>query len=196
MPEPAEVYWMFLGEHAWSPAHRRFRDQYRIDNGDDWIQPRNGCPVRLQPLAFEYLSENGSFDCSLDEGFTLRLPVAAVVNGVGIQWSGHGADFVDPRGRIVAQDPRVRSDGPSSLLLREDSLRIFLAREKLTICWAVLGEKSVLRTGFGRHRPAARMSGAYVLGENGLVGFMKYSLDDPKLDTPPTSPFKVRRTKT
>lgn len=184
MPEPAEVYWMFLGEHAWSPAYRHFQEHYRTDNGDDWIQPRNDCPVRLQPLAFEYLSESGSFDCSIEEGYTLRLPVAALVNGLGIRWSGHGADFVDSRGRIVAQDPRVRSDGPSGLLLREDILRGFLAREKLTIGWAVLGEKSVLGAGFGRHRPAVRMSGAYVLGEGGPVGFMKHSFDDPELDTP------------
>jgi hypothetical protein len=54
-------------------------------------------------------------------------------------------------------------------------------REKLTICWAVLGEKQVLSPGFGTgpYHPALRMSGAYVLSEGRAMGFVKQMLDDP-----------------
>ena len=61
------------------------------------------------------------------------------------------------------------------------TVREFLAREKLTICWAVLGEKRVLSPGYGAgpYHPALRMSGAYVLSEGRAIGFVKYMIDDP-----------------
>ncbi|MCA9690376.1 MAG: hypothetical protein KC636_12260, partial [Myxococcales bacterium] len=40
MPEPAAVYRVFLGEHAWSPASRYFERQYHGDDG--WTQPDQG----------------------------------------------------------------------------------------------------------------------------------------------------------
>jgi hypothetical protein len=179
MPDAAEVYRMFLGEHAWAPASRYFQQQYYGDDG--WTQPNHGCPVKIRTVAFEYLREASGFDCSVDEGYTLRLPASELVTGLGIRWSGSGADFVDPARRVAAQDPTVHADGPSALLLREDLLREFLAREKLTICWAVLGEKRVLLPGFGAgpYHPSLRMSGAYVLEEGKPIGFVKRMLDDP-----------------
>lgn len=179
MPDPAEVYRMFLGEHAWAPASLYFQPQYYGDNG--WTQPNQGCPVKIRTVAFEYLCEVSGFDCSIDESYALRLPVSDVITGLGIRWSGSGADFVDPADRVVVQDPTVHADGPSALLFREDLLQDFLAREKLTICWAVLGEKGVLFPGFGTgpRYPALRISGAYVLSRGRPVGFVKHILDDP-----------------
>jgi hypothetical protein len=91
---------------------------------------------------------------------------------------------VDAAGRLAAQDPTVHADGPSALLLREDLLREFLEREKLTICWVVVGEKRVLSPCFGAgpYLPALRMSGAYVLSEGVPVGFIKHMLDDPNIE--------------
>jgi len=179
MPDAAEVYQMFLGEHAWAPASRYFQQQYYGDDG--WTQPNHGCPCKIRTLAFEHLHEASGFDCSVDESFTLRLPVSDLVTGLAIRWSGRGADFVDATDRVAAQDPTVHADGPSAFLLREDLLKEFLAREKLTICWAVLGEKRVLSPGFGAGpcHPALRMSGAYVLSEGRAIGFVKRMLDDP-----------------
>jgi hypothetical protein len=179
MPDAAEVYQVFLGEHAWAPASRYFQKQYYGDDG--WTQPSHGCPVKIRTVAFHYLREAGGFDCSVDESYTLRLPVSDLVTGLAIRWSGRGADFVDAADRVAAQDPTVYADGPSALLLREDLLREFLAREKLTICWTVLGQKRVLSPGLGAgpFHPALRLSGAYVLSEVGVKGFVKRMLDDP-----------------
>lgn len=63
----------------------------------------------------------------------------------------------------------------------------FLDREKLTICWSVLGEKRVISPGIGRgthgpHHPALRMSGAYVVSEGHPSGFVKYLFHDPDRD--------------
>jgi len=188
MPNAPEVYRMFLGEHGWALASRYFQQQYFGDDG--WTQPNHGCPVKIRAVAFEYLREAGGFDCSVDESYTLRLPASELVTGLGIRWTGVGADFVDAGGRLAALDPTVHADGPSALLLREDLLREFLAREKLTICWTVLGEKRVLGAGFspGQHHAALRLSGAYALGDKGPVGFLKCMLVDPKTKDPGSAP--------
>lgn len=179
MPEAAEVYRMFLGEHAWAPAAHYFQRPYYGDDG--WTKPTQGCPVAVRTIPLKYLSEAGGFDCSVEESFSLQLPVDYLVTRLGIRWSGLAADFVDPEGRVVVQDPTLSVDGPTALLLREELLRDFLARENLTICWMVLGEKRVLSPGFatGPYYPALRMSGAYALSEGRAIGFVKRILDDP-----------------
>jgi len=173
MPEAAKVYQVFLGEHPWSAASGYFQKPYYGDDG--WTQPNHRCPVMVRAIAFQYLCEAGGFDCSVEESFTLRLPVSDLVTGLGVRWSGRGADFVDVAGRVAAQDPTVHTDGPSSLLLREDLVKEFLEREKLTICWTVLGEKRVLSPGFGTgpYYPALRVAGAYVLSQGRTKGFVK-----------------------
>ena len=178
MPEGSRNYKIFLGEYPWAPASRYFQHPYYGDDG--WTQPRFDCPVKIRPIEFEYLRERG-FDCSIDETYSLSLPVSDLVSGLDIWWSGRGADFVDQEDNIVAQDPTVHADGPSSLLLRKDSLLKFLDREKLTICWSVIGEKRVIPPGFGRgpHHPVLRMSGAYVFSEGRTRGFVNYLEDDP-----------------
>ena len=172
MPEPPVVYRMFLGEHVWSSASRYFQKPYFGDDG--WAQPdRNCCPLKLQMVAFEYLKEASGFDCSVDESYTLRLPASYLVNGLGLQWSGAGADYLDAEGQLAAFDPTAHDNGPTALLLREDLLKEFLTREGLMLCWTVLGEKRVIGAG---HTPgynfSLRITRAFVLSDNGPVGFL------------------------
>jgi hypothetical protein len=182
MPDPPQVYQMFLGEHGWSPASRYFQQPYFGD--ERWTQPNHGCPVKVRTAAFEYLRETSGFDCSVDESYTLRLPASELVIGLGLRWSGNGADYLDAAGQLAAFDPTAHAVGPSALLLREDLLKVFLAREKLTICWAVLGEKCVLGAGFSpAHHASLRLSGAYMLGDKGPVGFLKCLLDDGEMES-------------
>ncbi len=179
MPDPPEVYRMFLGEYEWSPAFRYFQQQYFHDFGDKgWTQPDHGCPVKVRPVAFEYLREAGCFDCSVEESYTLRLPATEIITGLGLKWSGNGADYLDTAGRLAVFDPTAYADGPKALLFREDSLKEFLKLEGITICWTLLGEKLVVEPGFSPAHASLRLSGAYVLGENGPVGFTKCILDD------------------
>lgn len=177
MPDPPEVTGMFLGEHGWAPASRYFQNTYYGDDG--WTQPGQGCPVRLRQVAVEYLKESSGFDCSVDDGYTLRLPAEELMTKLGLHWAGRGADFTTSSGQLVAQDPTASAPGPSALLFRADALQDLQQHEQLTLCWAVLGEKRVLSAGYnGPHHPALRLSGAYVLDGAKLRGFVKRMLDE------------------
>ena len=178
MPEAVDNRTMFLGEHAWAPASHHFQQSYYGDNG--WTQPDHDCPVRVRTVTCQYTSKISDFDCSIEQSQTLHLPVIHLVRGLGIRWSGHGADFIDDMGRIAAQDPTVHSEGPSSTLFRYDLLSEFLAREKLAFCWAVLGEKRVIPSKYETKtdHPRLSMSGAYVLSEKHAEGFLNLMSND------------------
>ena len=177
MPDPPHVTGMFLGEHGWGPASRYFQNAYFGDDG--WTQPRHGCPVQLRQVAVEYLKETSGFDCSVDDDYTLLLPVEELMTKLRLQWAGRGADFITSSGQLVAQDPTASAPGPSTLLLRADALQDLQQCEQLTLCWAILGEKGILNAGGnGPHHPALRVSGAYVLDGGKLKGFVKRMLDE------------------
>ena len=178
MPDPPEIWRMFLGEHGWAPASRYFQKPYFGDEG--WTQPGHGCPVELRTCGVNYLREASGFDCSVNETYALRLPTSELVNGAGLRWSANGADLIDSVGHLAAFDPTAHAPGPSSLLLREDLMRDFLARAGLSICWAVLGEKRVTGPGLldAKYHASMRISGAYILDEKGPIGFLKCMLSD------------------
>jgi hypothetical protein len=170
---------MFLGEYKWSPASHYFMQQYINDVG--WERPRN-CPAEILPAAIEYVSESGGYDCSIDESFSLRLPVADLLGGLDLKWAGEDADFIDTSGQLVAFDPATYEAGPSALLFREDRLRDLLERKKLAICWAILGEKRVIGPGLTspKYYEGLRLSGAYTLDPKGLKGFLNGTLASAK----------------
>jgi hypothetical protein len=168
MPEASVIYRMYLGEHGWAPASQCFNDA-------GWIRPGNDCPVDVQVITLEYLRERGGFDCSLDDSFTLRLPESELVSSLRMQWSGNCADYLDSAGQLAAFDPTAHEKGPVALLLREDLLTEFLAREGLTLCWTVLGEKHAIGAGdLPKYQYSLRMTGAYILADEDLKGFLKY----------------------
>lgn len=196
MPDPPEIREMFLGEHGSAPASRHFQKPYFGEKG--WTRPGHGCPVALRTCAVNYLREASGFDCSVDESYTLNLPTSELVNGAGLRWNATGADFIDSAGHLAAFDPTAHAPGPSSLLLREASMRNFLARVGLSICWAVLGEKRVTGPGLldAKYHASMRMSGAYVLEEKGPAGLLKCMFSDPEVAGAEHSgkPYHVFRT--
>ncbi|MFN9659479.1 MAG: AVAST type 2 anti-phage system protein Avs2 [Cyanobacteriota bacterium] len=177
MPDPPRITEMFLGEHGWAPASRYFQNP---NHGyDGWTQPGQGCPVRLRQAAVEYLMESNGIDCSMDDNYTLQLPDEELISKLGIQWAGRGADFTTSSGQLVAQDPTSSAPGPSTLLLRADAIQNLQQREEITLCWAVLGEKRILSSGFNRpQHPALRISSAYIFDGERLRGFVLWMLDE------------------
>lgn len=174
MPAPPKLYRMFLGEHAWSTVARYFGHAYYGDPG--WAKPPRNCPVKVRTFATEYLCEGKGVDCSMDEGFTLRLPDGAFIRDAKLRWAGEAADYVDPSNKLAVTDPTAHDDGPSALLVREDVLNEYLAREGLAVCWSVLGEKQVIGPGYSvSYRALLRISGAYRIDATRLSGFLKYT---------------------
>jgi hypothetical protein len=173
MAEPAELYQLYVGEHPWAPAAHYFEQPYYGERG--WHRPGNGCPAELRLVSVEYECEGRGFDCSIDDGFTLQLPASYLMAGLGLRWSGVASDYVDAKGRLTAFDPTAHAEGPTSFLVRRNVLEHFLGREGLTVCWAVLGEKRVIRAGL---RPegyfSLEVSGAYALNAEGFTGFLNF----------------------
>ncbi len=75
------------------------------------------------------------------------------------------------------------------MLFRDDFLRELLAREKLTICWAVRGEKRVISPGFGTgpFYPWLHLFGADVFAQGRAKGFLNHRIDEPIAESDPTS---------
>lgn len=158
---------VFLGEFYWSPAWR--------DNGEPasgWSKLRHGCPCAVISAALKYAHSANGYDHSSDDSYSLSLPAAEIVTGLGLKWSGFAADFLDSGGRLTTQDPTAHESGPTSLLIRLDALRAFLDRERLALFWIILGERRAY-TGLSSRQVdvgETRIHGAYSLVDDGPAG--------------------------
>ena len=164
---------IFLGEFMWSPAFQSLIQSYKEISG--WTALEAGCPVAAQTATLDHRTESSSFDCSVDEGFTLQLPRQQLVAGLGLEWSGNGADYVECNGKLAAFDPTAHEAGPSALLIREDLMKKYLSDQGLALCWIVQGEKLVLPGRLTRNEfYKARIVGVYAYSDQGLEGFVGY----------------------
>ena len=176
MPEPPDIGKtnLYQGEYIWSPAFKYLTESFEDES---WSKSNPEYPVPIKTAAFRYHAEELGFDCSIDEGYNLYIPNAYFVEEHGLRWSGNRTDFVNSRGEVVAFDPTVDQDGPNVLLLRKDELMEQLKNDGMTLCWAVLGEKLIIGGKDwdmpNEHKPR-RFSGAYVLTENEIDGFIDW----------------------
>ena len=168
----SESYNMFLGEYGWSPAYHDLAKQYQINHQ---CHPSFQCPVNVMPASFNYSASSGSFDCSIDDSFSLRLPCIELVRFLDLQWTGVGADFIDRDGQRAAFDPTVHENGPSALLLREDLLQKYLRNEEFVLVWTIIGSKRVYyRRGSSKSLDEFMISGVYRYTCQGLKGFLNF----------------------
>ena len=184
--EPSGVQDFYLGEYGWSQAFRHiFKPFYGYS---DWEEPGDGCPTSVKLASFQYTAEAGTFDCSIEESFSLRLPHHDFVAKLGLKWLGTGTDFCDPRGSRVAFDPTVHEDGPSSLLLREDCVSEYLTQNDLALVWVVQGEKNVLGKGWDSVRHGWHsVTGAFLYTDGKPSGSLRHRFEDPGELHKPTS---------
>ncbi len=173
MPNAPECYSsdVFLGEYAWSPAFKYLTELFHSDDErHGWSNAGGKCPIRLLPASLHYVAESGSFDCSIDNGYSLCLPDATFTEKLELRWTGMGSDFKDNQGRIVAFDPTSHEDGANALLMRESDLKQFLAENDLALCWAVVGEKMVVGADDkdSESLKFRKLTGAYLLTDNGI----------------------------
>lgn len=179
MPEEPEIHEMFLGEYGWAKASEFFEQQCLQDGG--WDKPEKECPTKVEPVAVEYGRSGGGLDCSVEKGFNIKLPTWSLFRGLRLKWMGEAGNFLDERDRLAVWDPSLHEKGPGALLLREDSLREYLSREGLTLCWVVLGERRYLGAGMGFEPSdyfSMHVSGAYVLGDSDISGNLNFSQEE------------------
>ena len=178
MPEGPKEFRLYLGEYGWSPAFKHLHETSY--SNETWTQAERGCPIRVQPCSSGYVAEGAESDCSIDDYHELDLPHHEFVAHLGLKWSGSGAEYLDDQKRIVAFDPTVKQDGPTALLISEQSMKRYLQDKGLALCWTVIGEKYVLGTMSGRHHHGLlTVSGAYRHTDCGPEGFVKFQLRLP-----------------
>lgn len=181
MPDPPEYHYTFLGEHDWSPSSHYF--QAIRDKEEPFVRPSRNCPTDVQSVALDYYRESGGFDCSVDDGFCLRLPSSQLLKGLDLRWSGNRADYVDRTGQLTAYDPTAHASGPSALLVRRSAFLNYLNSANLTFCWVILGEKQFLPHRFPNGTIHELVfSGAYILGEAGAEGFLNHRYSTHSLE--------------
>jgi len=147
MPEAPRAYSLFLGELGWSLAS----DSLLADSAEPQRpKPNEGtrCPIPIQPAAFQYAAEGGGYDCSIVDSYELHRPNSRLVEAMDLRWTGHGADFVNADGMLVAFDPSARDAGASALLMREDDLERFLNETGSALVWAMTGAKHAYGPGW------------------------------------------------
>ena len=178
MPEPADAppSDMYLGEFLWSPAFDDLMREIESSRSDVIADgDKKKCPVTLRTAALRYFAESGGFDCSVEEGYGMYIPQPEFVVRNELEWGGAGADFIDQQGKVVASDPSVYEDGPGALLLRGDVLFDYLRKEQVALCWVIMGEKVIVgEEDFDNRHDIHKLSGAYILTENGLDGFLDW----------------------
>jgi hypothetical protein len=173
MPERGDIRHVFLGECFWAPA---FRETIAETNSDDWSRGSfDRIPMAILPTTVDYVCESSGFDCSIDESLSIRLPVAAIANGMKLRWNGVEGQYIDQNDRVTAFDPSVFEAGPGALLMRPDALKKYLAENELELFWTLLGEKQLIggHTAHLDNSGWLQVSGVYRLTSSGIVGHCK-----------------------
>ncbi len=183
MPEPRELYYrhVFLGEFFRSTAYKSFSIPYYGHEG--WTRGRNECiPKPVCVTTEEYFCEGNNLDCSIEEGYRIKMPGTLIAEEMKLRWQGVEGEFYDDNRRLIAVDPSVRNRGPSAFLIRKENFVQFLEEKGYDVLWTVLGEKmnwnalgSVTRA---KQLGRLMLSGAYRLTEAGVSGRLNTRFDE------------------
>lgn len=176
MPESNDTLHMFIGEYPWAEVVKE-------DAISEWTDlhrhsTRESFPAEVMVTSQGYLWERASFDCSLEDSVSCKLPNQWLMNALKLTWNGAEGKYFDDQGKPIAFDPSVEEAGPSALLVDKQALTTYLQQNGYAIFWTLLGEKLVtgemseLRTE-GR----AEISGAYTLEGERIVGELTSKLN-------------------
>ena len=179
MPQPPTANQLFFGEHGWSPAFTETLAR-SLNASTPTFRDAVTCPTGVRVTEVEYQARGSGFDCSVRDNYSLSAPHPALIQALGLRWSGRGADFVDESGHLAAFDPTAHEYGPAGLLLREDLLADYLEREGLALVWTVNGEKMTGAPGRDwRWDGFLRFHGAYRYTREHVEGDISFLLESP-----------------
>lgn len=142
MPESREQTSVFLGEFFWAPAFEYFNNPYYSRNG--WTQgDGDSLPCEVLVSTDIYMQEQGGYDGSIEDTITMYLPAKWIADQMNLSWRGIEGCFFNSKDELVAQDPSVRSSGPSALLVDREIMTAFLKQNNYRLVWTLLGEKDI-----------------------------------------------------
>jgi hypothetical protein len=179
MPESHELYRIFLGEFFWSPAYKYFNTPYYHHEG--WSRGyQERIPKPIYVSTEEYARDGQGFDCSIDDGYTIKLPCNLLVDEMKLNWRGVEGEFYDENSNLIAFDPSVRSTGTGALLIRKDRFISFLEQCGYEVLWTVLGEKMSFYGGGSSNKQIGRLiiNGAYRTKQGIVVGGYSTNFDE------------------
>src|ERR1043165_7529833 len=111
LPSASHSFHRHLHEHFWSPHFDNALDE-------DWITqlyPDNDLPHPVVQTASEYLCENSTYDCSMDETVLIAQPSRWLARKMGLCLNGRRGDWLDAAGQLTAYDPSTRERGHGAL---------------------------------------------------------------------------------
>ena len=131
-----------LGEFFWAPAFEYFNDPYY--GRDGWTRGNHdSLPCEVLVPTNEYMQERGCYDCSIDKTIIMYLPTKVIADQMSLSWRGVEGCYFNLSGKLVAQDPSVKSPGPQAFLVDRNLLSDFLQEHDYRLIWTLLGEKDI-----------------------------------------------------
>ena len=158
----------FLGEFPWSVSCQE------VNQINDWTQytsSQEELPHPVLVTTTEYMSEEGGFDCSIDETISALIPSSWLIKNMGLKCSRKKFDFVDSDNELTAFTP-LGERLPKNCLISKEKLARFLLENNLEIIWTLLGERQLIGGEFGKWKGRMEISGVYQL-KNGSVTQIK-----------------------
>lgn len=168
MPEASSRYEIFSREYYWSPAHDYFMQE--SVGGPRWhdIVDRESNKYVAQVLVTteSFLWEE-EFDKSKADVISFLKPCKEIYTGMKLEYSRREGEFLNCKGEVVCFATNVYCNSKPHLLVKKAPFLQYLAQNKLSVIWTVLGEKQIIG-GFENSLSWLEMSGAYYL-EDGVV---------------------------
>ncbi len=169
MPNQRERYEIFEKEYYWSPAYKHFREKEKdtsYQGNNIWRQFRDSPFKGVVPVE-EYGCGGGSYK---NQNGNVIKPSQFLWQKMNLQQGKQTGECVNENGELVCFDPSVGTDQPFSFLIRKDLLLEFLQRNKLSLCWTLLGEKQIFhKPSSGQKFSISEFSGAYILRQDGII---------------------------
>jgi len=170
MPDPWDFYHIFHGEFVWSPAYKS-----TTSNGySNWTieaQQNQKIPGAIHNPCIRYHWSSGEYDCSIEDGISISIPSALIIEKMGLSWNGNEGKWYNKKGELVAFDPSIEASGPQCLLINKKIFSSFLVENGYEFFWALLGEKNII-TGIPLSS-CLYITGAYRFHKNEVIGTKK-----------------------
>ena len=139
LPRHDSMYPIFLGELYWSESVQQImQDEEPICKK---CELEGIPPAKVYLPVCEYSLEHSS-DYSVENSINILLPSQLLVEKMGLINKNNGT-FVDSNNTLIAYDPTIYENGPSTLLIRMEAFVNFLQQNNYGIIWYVRGQKMI-----------------------------------------------------